>query len=103
MNTNSLPVPEDKNNYTDILRCCDGSFYCGWTNDLARRVAAHNAGTGGKYTRSRLPAELVWYTVSETKEEAMSLEFHIKRLTRKQKERPVGGEASLTELLPDTK
>ena len=103
MNTNSLPVPEDKNNYTYILRCCDGSFYCGWTNDLARRVAAHNAGTGGKYTRSRLPAELVWYTVSETKEEAMSLEFHIKRLTRKQKERLVGGEASLTELLPDTK
>lgn len=99
MNANPLPVPEEKNNYTYILRCCDGSFYCGWTNDLARRVAAHNAGTGGKYTRSRLPAELVWYTVSETKEESMSLEFHIKRLTRKQKERLVSGESSLTELL----
>ena len=86
-------------NFVYLLRCAGDTIYCGWTNDLARRVAAHNAGTGGKYTRSRLPAELVWYTVSETKEEAMSLEFHIKRLTRKQKERLVGGESSLTELL----
>ena len=47
--------------YTYILRCGDGSLYTGWTNDLDRRVKAHAAGKGGKYTRSRLPVELVWF------------------------------------------
>lgn len=84
-----MNIPAEKNNYTYILRCADGSFYCGWTNDLAKRLASHNAGTGGKYTRSHRPVELVWYTVSGTKEEAMSLEARIKRLTRKQKEKLV--------------
>ena len=84
-----MNIPAEKNNYTYILRCADGSFYCGWTNDLAKRLASHNSGTGGKYTRSHRPVELVWYTVSGTKEEAMSLEARIKRLTRKQKEKLV--------------
>ena len=78
-------IPPEKNNYTYILQCCDGSFYCGWTNDLTKRLAAHNAGTGGKYTRSRLPVGLVWYHVSETKEDAMKREYAIKQLTRTQK------------------
>jgi predicted GIY-YIG superfamily endonuclease len=43
-----------------FVRCADGSLYCGMTNDLERRVAAHNAGRGARYTRSRLPVELVW-------------------------------------------
>ena len=95
----AIDTPAEKNNYTYILQCCDGSFYCGWTNDLVRRLAAHNAGTGGKYTRSRCPVELAWYHVSETKEEAMSLEARIKRLTRVQKERLVSGLTSLEALL----
>ena len=95
----SLNIPEEKNNYTYILRCRDGSFYCGWTNDLARRLAAHNAGTGAKYTRSRGPVELAWYHVSETKEEAMSLEARIKRLPRAKKEQLVTGEHSPETLL----
>lgn len=45
--------------YTYLLRCADGSLYCGWTNDLQKRFAAHNAGTASKYTRSRLPVEPV--------------------------------------------
>ena len=90
--TAPVAIPEEKANYTYILRCADGSFYCGWTNDLVRRLAAHNAGTGGKYTRSRLPVELAWYHVSETKEQAMSLEYRIKQLSRGQKERLVTGE-----------
>ena len=93
-----VPVPAEKTNYTYILRCCDGSFYCGWTNDLVRRLDAHNSGTGGKYTRSRLPVELAWYHVSDTKEQAMSLEAKIKRLSRQQKERLVSNATSLEKL-----
>ena len=89
----TIHIPEEKNNYTYILLCADGSFYCGWTNNLVRRLHAHNAGIGAKYTRSRLPVELVWYAISDTKEEAMSLEARIKHLTRRQKEKLVRGEA----------
>lgn len=77
-------------NYTYILECADGTFYCGWTNDLEKRVATHNEGKGGKYTRARLPVKLVYHEEFDTKEEAMSREWHIKRLTRKQKEKLVG-------------
>ena len=73
-------------NYAYILRCADGTYYCGWTPHLKERVATHNAGKGGKYTRSRLPVELVYYESFATKEEAMSREWHLKRLTRAQKE-----------------
>ncbi len=75
----------DKGNYTYILRCADGSLYCGWTNDLDKRLKSHNAGTGSKYTRTRLPVELLYYESFETKQEAMSREYHIKRLSRAEK------------------
>ena len=68
-----------------LLHCRDGSLYAGWTNDLAARVKAHNAGVGAKYTRSRRPVELVYYEEFETREEAMSREWHLKRLTRQEK------------------
>ncbi|SFB93843.1 GIY-YIG nuclease family protein [Butyrivibrio sp. YAB3001] len=73
-------------NYTYILKCADGTYYCGWTNNLEKRLKTHNEGKGGKYTRARLPVELVYYEEFETKEEAQSREWHIKQLTRKQKE-----------------
>lgn len=73
-------------NYAYMLRCADGTFYCGWTPNLEQRLATHNAGKGGKYTRSRLPVELVYFETFATKEEAMSREWHLKRLTRLQKE-----------------
>lgn len=72
-------------NYTYILRCGDGSLYTGWTNDLERRLAAHRAGKGGKYTRSRLPLELVYWEEHETKEAAMRREWAIKHMTRAEK------------------
>ena len=72
---------------TYILRCSDGSFYTGWTNDLAHRIAAHNAGEGAKYTRSRRPVTLIYFEEFESKEDAMRREVQIKRLTRKEKER----------------
>lgn len=68
-----------------IVRCADGTLYTGWTNDLERRLAAHNAGRGAKYTRSRLPVELVYSEEWDTKEHAMSREWHIKQLTREEK------------------
>lgn len=72
-------------NYTYLLQCADGTLYCGWTNDLDRRLAAHNAGTAAKYTRTRRPVTLVYYERFATKQEAMSREFHIKRLRRREK------------------
>ena len=72
-------------NYTYILKCADDTLYCGWTNDLEKRLAAHNAGTAAKYTRTRRPVKLVYYEEFETKQEAMSREFHIKRMSRLEK------------------
>lgn len=73
-------------NYTYMLRCSDGSFYTGWTNDLEKRIKSHNEGRGAKYTRDRRPVELVYFETFETKNEAMSREYQIKHMTRKQKE-----------------
>lgn len=72
-------------NYTYIVECSDGSLYTGWTNDLEHRISQHNAGAGAKYTRSRLPVRLVYYETFETKQEAMSREWHLKQLSRKDK------------------
>ena len=72
-------------NYVYMLRCRDGSLYTGWTNDLEKRLKAHNSGSASKYTRTRLPAELVYFEEWESKEAAMSREWHIKRLRREEK------------------
>ena len=72
-------------NYVYMLRCRDGSLYTGWTNDLEKRLTAHNSGSASKYTRTRLPAELVYFEEWESKEAAMSREWHIKRLSREEK------------------
>lgn len=72
-------------NFVYILRCGDGSLYTGWTNDLQRRLTAHRSGKGGKYTRSRLPVELVYSECCETKQQAMSREAQIKKLRRQEK------------------
>lgn len=74
-------------NYTYILRCKDDSLYTGWTNNLEKRIEAHNAGKGAKYTKARLPVELVYYEQFETKEEAMKREFAIKQMSKKAKEK----------------
>lgn len=72
-------------NFTYIVECSDGSLYCGWTNDLDKRIKAHNEGKGAKYTKTRLPVSLVYFEEFETKEEAMSREWHIKHLRRSEK------------------
>ena len=72
--------------YTYILKCSDGTFYTGWTNDLKHRMKSHNAGTGAKYTRARLPVQLVYYEEFQSKQEAMKREYAIKQLTKKDKQ-----------------
>ena len=72
-------------NVTYILKCNDNSLYTGWTNDITHRLKMHNEGKGAKYTRGRGPLELVYLEEFETKQEAMSREAKIKRLTRKEK------------------
>ena len=81
---------EEKSCYMYIVRCRDDSLYTGWTNHLAERVAAHNAGKGARYTKSRRPVELVYYETFEDRHEALSREWHIKRLSRAEKEKLIG-------------
>lgn len=72
--------------YTYIVECSDGTLYTGWTNDLEKRVRAHNAGKGAKYTKSRIPVKLVYFETFATKQEAMRREYEVKQYTRKEKE-----------------
>lgn len=76
--------------YVYIVRCADQTLYTGWTNDLARRVAAHNSGRGAKYTRSRRPVELVYAEVCQDKRSALRREWQIKRLRTEQKRLLIG-------------
>ncbi len=78
-------ISDKPSNFAYILECSDGSYYCGWTNDIKKRLCTHNSGKGGKYTRSRLPVRLVYFEAFDTKEEAMSREWHLKRLSHSQK------------------
>ena len=73
-------------NYVYLLQCSDDTLYCGWTTNLQDRLAVHNSGGGAKYTRSRLPVQLVYYEEYEDRHEALSREWHIKRLSRAEKE-----------------
>ena len=64
-----------------MVECCDGSLYTGWTTDVEKRIEAHNSGKGAKYTRGRRPVKLVYTEEFPTKEEALSREAAIKKLT----------------------
>ena len=68
-----------------MLECADGSLYTGWTNDIEKRLAAHSAGRGSRYTRSRLPVVLRYVEPCDSKNEAMRREQEIKALNRAEK------------------
>jgi putative endonuclease len=72
--------------YTYIVRCADNTLYTGWTQDVSKRVAAHNSGSGAKYTRTRRPVTLAWSQAFSTKHDAMHWEWQIKKWTRAKKE-----------------
>jgi putative endonuclease len=71
--------------YCYILKCADGTLYTGWTTNPARRLEEHNAGRGSRYTRSRLPAELVYIEKQPDRSAAMRRESAIKRLSHAKK------------------
>ncbi len=68
-----------------LLQCADGTLYCGITNDLDKRLAAHNAGDGAKYTRSRLPVRLVYQELCADRSAASKREREIKEMKRCEK------------------
>jgi putative endonuclease len=70
-----------------LLRCADGSLYCGWSTDPERRLRQHQAGTASRYTRRRLPVELVYTREFESRSDAMREEVRIKRLPAGHKRR----------------
>ena len=78
---------DDKNHCCYIVECRDNTLYCGYSNDVKKRVDTHNRGGGGaaKYTKTRLPVRLVYTECFNSKSEAMKREYQIKQLTRQQK------------------
>jgi len=71
--------------YVYIVKCADGTYYTGYTNDLERRIEQHNIGEGAKYTKGRRPVELVHSERFKSKSKAMQREYKIKQLTRGKK------------------
>ena len=76
---------EKREHFVYILKCADGTLYTGYTTDPERRLRVHNSGKGAKYTRSRLPVELVHLEKFDDKIKAQKREYAIKRLSREQK------------------
>lgn len=79
----NAPLPRPA--FVYILRCADETLYTGWTYDVKKRLATHNAGRGAKYTRARLPAALVYCVGLPDKSAALRREFTIKRMSRPEK------------------
>jgi len=68
-----------------IVECSDGTYYCGATKDINKRVKKHNTGTGAKYTRPRRPVKIIAHKGNMTKSQALSLEYKVKQQPRKNK------------------
>ncbi|MFZ5911300.1 MAG: GIY-YIG nuclease family protein [Chloroflexota bacterium] len=76
--------------YCYILECADGTYYTGWTTDPARRLEQHNRGSASRYTRARLPVEMVYLEPQPDCPTAMKRERAIKALSRKRKRELIG-------------
>ena len=81
----AVAIPPDGSWLCYILCCADGTLYTGITNDLVKRLAAHDAGTAARYTRGRGPVRLVFAEVCADKSAALKREISIKRLPRSRK------------------
>lgn len=89
MTTSEDRSPADGEHHVYVVECSDGSYYTGYTTDVERRVAEHNAGEGAKYTRGRRPVTLVHVEAFDSQSRAMQREYAIKQLSRSAKERIV--------------
>jgi putative endonuclease len=69
-----------------IVRCCDNSLYTGYAEDVDKRLGQHNAGTASKYTRGRLPVELVYHEQLPDRSSALRREIQIKQMSKLAKE-----------------
>ncbi len=78
-------APGSDSHYVYIVRCANGALYTGYTRNVTQRIAAHNAGKGGRYTRSHHPVELLAHWCFATKRTALQVEYRIKQLHRQQK------------------
>lgn len=76
---------DNKNHCCYIVECRGKELYCGYSNNVEKRVDAHNKSLGAKYTKTRLPVKLVYTECFDSKSEAMKREYQIKQLTRQQK------------------
>lgn len=76
---------QQQNNYVYIVRCSDQTLYTGWTNHLEKRIEAHNAGKGAKYTKARRPVELVYFETFDNKGDAIKRSEKEKLILRKKK------------------
>lgn len=74
-----------------IVKCANGNFYTGCTNNLSQRIKTHNAGKGSKYTRSHRPVRLVYSELTPDRSAATKLELTIKKMSRQQKEELIEG------------
>lgn len=77
--------------YVYLLRCRDGSLYCGWTYDVEKRLEVHNRGRGSRYVKRRLPAEVAAVLEMPDASSARREEARIKQLTRQEKLALIGG------------
>jgi putative endonuclease len=87
----SITSKKSSGYFVYIVRCKDLSLYTGWTVNLSKRIALHNARRGAKYTRSRVPVQLVYSKKCVSKKSAMRQEFKIKQLSRLEKDNLIAG------------
>lgn len=80
-----VDLPQSNAHYVYVVRCVNGSLYTGYTKDIEARIAAHNEGKGGRYTRTHRPVELMASWSFATKREALQVEYRIKQLSRRKK------------------
>lgn len=80
-----------KQHYVYILKCSDSTYYTGYTSDLENRLEVHNLGKGAKYTRGRLPVEMLWSKKCKNQRYAMRAEINIKALPKDAKEKLIAG------------
>jgi putative endonuclease len=86
-----------------ILKCCDGTFYTGSTIDLDKRLWEHQNGEGAKYTKTRLPVELVYYEQCDRIDEAFNREKQVQNWSRKKKIALINGNVESLPLLAKKK